>query len=120
MHGEVAAAPTAVGERAGVQPAPSVSRPHRREFVPYLLLGPTVLFLMVFFAWPMIQALVLAFQNSDGAWSLAPIERMTGELRFGDAVKTTLLFAGVVIPLQTVLAMGMALLLVSGLRGGGF
>ena len=88
--------------------------------MPYVLLGPTVLFLMVFFAWPMIQALVLAFQNADGAWSLAPIERMTGDLRFGDAVKTTLLFAGVVIPLQTVLAMGMALLLVSGLRGGGF
>jgi multiple sugar transport system permease protein len=88
--------------------------------VPYLLLAPTVLFLMVFFAWPMIQALVLAFQDAEGAWSLAPIQRMTGDLRFGDAVKTTLLFAGVVIPLQTVLAMGMALLLVSGLRGGGF
>jgi multiple sugar transport system permease protein len=88
--------------------------------VPYLLLAPTVLFLMVFFAWPMIQALVLAFQDAEGAWSLAPVERMTGDLRFGDAVKTTLLFAGVVIPLQTVLAMGMALLLVSGLRGGGF
>jgi multiple sugar transport system permease protein len=68
----------------------------------------------------MIQALVLAFQDAEGAWSLAPVERMTGDLRFGDAVKTTLLFAGVVIPLQTVLAMGMALLLVSGLRGGGF
>jgi len=120
MHGEVAAAPAGVGDRVTIQPAPSVSGARRRELVPYVLLGPTVLFLMVFFAWPMIQALVLAFQNADGAWSLAPIERMTGDLRFGDAVKTTLLFAGVVIPLQTVLAMGMALLLVSGLRGGGF
>jgi multiple sugar transport system permease protein len=109
-----------MAERAGVQPAPSATGARRREMVPYLLLAPTVLFLMVFFAWPMIQALVLAFQDAEGAWSLAPVERMTGDLRFGDAVKTTLLFAGVVIPLQTVLAMGMALLLVSGLRGGGF
>jgi multiple sugar transport system permease protein len=109
-----------MAERAGVQPAPSATGARRREMVPYLLLAPTVLFLMVFFAWPMIQALVLAFQDAEGAWSLAPVERMTGDLRFGDAVKTTLLFAGVVITLQTVLAMGMALLLVSGLRGGGF
>jgi multiple sugar transport system permease protein len=84
-----------------------------------LLLAPTLLFLAVFFVWPMIQALVLAFQNEAGAWSLDSIRRMTGDLNFGDAVKITLLFAGVVIPLQTLLALAMALLLVAGLRGAG-
>jgi multiple sugar transport system permease protein len=63
---------------------------------------------------------VLAFQDTTGAWSLAPVERMTGDLRFGEAVKLTLIFAAVVIPLQTVLALCMALLLTSGLRGAGF
>src|ERR1700680_3137386 len=100
------------------QPRRSVS-PFRRELVPYALLAPTVLFLAVFFAWPMVQALVLAFQDANGAWSMAPIERMTGDLNFGDAVKITLLFAGVVIPLQTVLALVMAMLLMSRLRGAG-
>jgi multiple sugar transport system permease protein len=94
-------------------------RPRRRELIPYALLAPTVVFLLIFFAWPMIQALVLAIQDSSGAWSLAPLQRMTGDLRFGEAVKLTLIFAGVVIPLQTVLALAMALLLSSGLRGGG-
>jgi multiple sugar transport system permease protein len=87
--------------------------------VPYVLLAPTALFLAVFFAWPMVQALVLAFQDPGGAWSLASIQRMTGDLNFADAIKITLLFAIVVIPLQAVLALAMALLLVSDLRGAG-
>jgi multiple sugar transport system permease protein len=94
-------------------------RPRRRQLAPYALLAPAVLFLLFFFAWPMIQALLLAFQDTRGVWSLAPVERMVGDLRFGEAVKNTLLFAAVVIPLQTVLALAMALLLMSQLRGAG-
>src|SRR5919198_158783 len=114
MQGQVAAA------RVETARAARAARAARRpEVVPYALLAPTVIFLAVFFAWPMIQALVLAFQDSSGAWSLAPVQRMAGDLRFGDAIKLTLIFAGVVIPLQTVLAMAMALLLASNLRGAG-
>jgi multiple sugar transport system permease protein len=91
----------------------------RRTTAPYVLVAPALLFLGVFFAWPMIQALALAFQDGDGRWSLAPVMRMTGDLRFGDALKLTLVLAGVVIPLQTVLALVMALLLMAGLRGTG-
>jgi multiple sugar transport system permease protein len=95
------------------------SAPRWRALTPYALLAPTVLFLVFFFAWPMIQALVLAFQDANGAWSLAPFQRMTGDLNFGDSVKITLIFAVVVIPLQTLLALGMALMLMTGLRGAG-
>ena len=99
-------------------PAPP-ARGRRRPIVPYALLAPTVVFLAVFFLWPMLQALVLAFQEADGTWSVAPFERMTGDIRFLDAIKITLLFAGVVIPLQTVLALCMALLLMANLRFAG-
>jgi multiple sugar transport system permease protein len=102
-----------------VQQAALPRRRQPRTTVPYLLLAPTVVFLLFFFAWPMVQALVLAFQDASGAWSLAPVQRMTGDLNFSEAVKLTLLFAGVVIPLQAILALGMALLLASGLRGAG-
>ena len=95
------------------------SAPRLRTFTPYALLAPTVVFLAIFFAWPMVQALVLAVQDANGAWSLAPFQRMTSDLNFGDSVKITLIFAVVVIPLQTVLALGMALLLMTGLRGAG-
>jgi multiple sugar transport system permease protein len=115
MQGEVAA--PRVAESAV---APGQVRRRRKAITPYVLLAPTVLFLLVFFAWPMVQALVLAFQDSGGTWSLAAVQRMTGDLHFGEAVKNTLLFAALVIPLQTVLAVGMALLLAAGLRGAGF
>ncbi|HYW87174.1 MAG TPA: sugar ABC transporter permease [Chloroflexota bacterium] len=115
--------PTAPTEQVAAQPpaAPVARRARRRQrnTVPYLLLAPTVLFLAVFFAWPMVQALILAFQDSSGQWSLAPVERMVNDLRFTESVRNTLVFAAVVIPLQTVLALAMALLLMSNLRGAG-
>jgi multiple sugar transport system permease protein len=121
MQGEVATRPiTAVGDRTEVRGSPPEARSRRREIAPYALLAPTVIFLAIFFAWPMVQALMLAFQDTSGTWSLAAIQRMTGDLNFGDAIKITLLFAAVVIPLQTVLALCMALLLMSSLRGAGF
>ncbi|HEY3060380.1 MAG TPA: sugar ABC transporter permease [Chloroflexota bacterium] len=117
MQGEIAAAPPAAREQQLT--APPISHARRRQVVPYALLAPSVLFLLVFFAWPMVQALILAVQDSTGAWSLAPVERMVNDLRFGEAIKNTLLFAAVVIPLQTILALAMALLLMAGLRGAG-
>jgi multiple sugar transport system permease protein len=98
--------------------APPTTR-RRRVITPYALLAPTVIFLAVFFAWPMFQALILAFQDASGAWSLAPVQRMTSDLNFTDSIKITLLFAGVVIPLQTAIALAMALLLMARLRGAG-
>jgi multiple sugar transport system permease protein len=89
------------------------------RLAPYGLLAPCVVFLAIFFAWPMLQAIVLAFQDASGTWSFAPVQRMVGDLRFGEALKLTLIFAGVVIPLQTLLALGMALLLATNLRGAG-
>lgn len=68
----------------------------------------------------MAQALVLAFQDAQGAWSMSSIQRMVGDINFVEAVKLTLLFAAVVIPIQTVLALCMAMLLMSGLRWSGF
>src|SRR5579864_228813 len=116
MSSQVAAATETQTPALSARPR---SAPRLRAVTPYALLAPTVVFLAIFFAWPMSQALVLAFQDANGAWSLAPIQRMTGDLNFGDSVKITLIFAAVVIPLQAVLALGMALLLMSGLRAAG-
>jgi multiple sugar transport system permease protein len=115
--------PAAPTEQVAGQPALADvalrRRRQRRTVTPYLLLAPTVLFLAVFFAWPMVQALILAFQDGGSQWSLAPVERMVNDLRFTESVRNTLVFAAVVIPLQTVLALAMALLLMSNLRGAG-
>jgi len=38
----------------------------RRQLAPYLLILPTVIYLALFFAWPMVQAMMLAVWDGDG------------------------------------------------------
>jgi multiple sugar transport system permease protein len=91
----------------------------RRELVPYLLLAPAVLFMAVFFAWPMLQALVLAIQDAEGGLSAEPLQRMVADVQFREAVKNTLLLTAIIVPAQVILALIMSLLLMAGLRGSG-
>jgi multiple sugar transport system permease protein len=97
--------------------------PHRRkrtDFAPYLLLLPSVIFLLVFFVWPMLQALVLAFQTSTGALTLNNLRTMVNDLNFSDALRNTLGLLVIIVPLQVVLALIMALIINVGLKFSGF
>lgn len=117
MHGQVATTKDrALGiERGGARRAGT-----RRLPLAPLLLVPSALFLAVFFAWPMVQALVLAFLSEDGAPTLANFRRMTGDTYFWPSVKYTVLLIVVVVPIQLILALAMALLLQAGLKATGF
>jgi multiple sugar transport system permease protein len=98
-------------------------RPRRRrraEWTPYLLLLPSALFLLVFFLWPMLQALVLVLQNSAGAFSLDNMRLMVNDVNFWDAFRNTLVLLVIIVPLQVVVALIMALLINGGLRFSGF
>ncbi len=117
MHGQVG---TSLDRAPGIERVRRRGGARRRRPVAQLLLVPTALFLAVFFAWPMVQAMVLAFLTEDGAPTLANFQRMTGDTYFWPAVKYTLLLIVVVVPLQLVLALAMALLLQAGLKGTGF
>jgi multiple sugar transport system permease protein len=102
-------------------PAPPLRRARRRQnLVPYLLLAPAGIFLAVFFVWPMAQALVMAFRNDSGAWTSEFFRRMVTDVNFWAAIRNTLLLIVAIVPLQMVLALIMALLLNSGLRGTSF
>ena len=82
----------------------------RGGLAPYALIAPSVLFLAVLFLWPLLQTAALAFQ-SQGGWSTANFVRMAGDLNFADAVRNTFGIVMVVVPLQLVLALGMAMML---------
>jgi multiple sugar transport system permease protein len=98
---------------------PTLARRIRRwEGLPYWLILPTVAYLGLFFAWPMVQAFKLAFRL-DGAWTLEPFRKMLDDARFGDAMRFTLLLVVVIVPIQFVLALAMALLVNARLRGRG-
>jgi multiple sugar transport system permease protein len=100
------------------QPVPLGRRLRRWEGLPYVLILPTVAYLGLFFAWPMVQAFGLAFRV-DGDWTWAPFRTMYNDTNFNQALTFTLLLVGVIVPIQFVLALVMALIANSKLHGRG-
>src|SRR6476469_6230490 len=110
---------TSIAQEVAAGQAPAARRTQRRSIAPYLLLAPTLIFMAIFFLWPMLQAIALAFQTSTGQISLQPVQTMVTDVNFWPAVRNTLLLTLVIVPSQVVLALIMALLLMAGLRGSG-
>ena len=79
--------------------------------LPYLLIAPSVAFLAVLFVWPLAETALLAFRTDDGAFTTRYLARMVGDLNFGLSMRNTLVLVAVVVPLQVMLALGMALML---------
>jgi multiple sugar transport system permease protein len=73
-------------------------------------------YLVLFFAWPMVQAFELAFR-ANGAWTFQNFSGMFSDAQFGQALRFTVLLVVVIVPLQFILALGMALLVNAKLRG---
>ena len=101
---------TTVAERT-----PLAQRVRRWESLPYWLVLPTLAYLALFFAWPMVHGFELAFRE-NGVWTLDHVWEMRNDLRFGEAFGFTMLLIVVIIPVQFVLALGMALLVNASLR----
>ena len=98
-------------------PGLSLARRFRRwEGLPYWLILPTVAYLALFFVWPMIQAFELSIRVG-GVWTIAPFREMYHDIRFGQAVRFTLIFIAIIVPIQFVLALTMALVANSRIRG---
>lgn len=89
----------------------------RRNLEPYLLLLPSTAYLVLFFAWPMAKAFGLAFQTDEGQLTLAYVQRMFGDAAFVEALRTTVKLIIAIVPLQFILALVMALLMMERLRG---
>ncbi|HXF82318.1 MAG TPA: sugar ABC transporter permease [bacterium] len=90
----------------------------RPTLTPYLLILPTVLFLGLFFVYPMTQAIWLSVTDAQtGALTWAHFRRMAGDLYFRDAITFTLLITALAVPLQVALGLLIALLVHSRFRG---
>jgi multiple sugar transport system permease protein len=103
-----------------VSPTAAAGRGDTRRhlgWAPDALLAPSLVYLAVFFALPMVNAFGLAFQGDAGGYSLEPIRRMLGDERFGDALTTTLLLVVIIVPIQFAVAMSMALVVNARLKG---
>lgn len=88
------------------------------QLTPYLLLLPSIIFLLVFFAFPMAEAFGLAFTDGSGV-TLNHFQTMISDVAFGPALRTTLILIVVLIPVQFAVALVMALLVQAKLKGSG-
>jgi multiple sugar transport system permease protein len=91
----------------------------RTRWIPYILLLPSVLYLGIFFAVPMVQAFGLAFQDANNNWSLDSIRTMLNDQNFSNAFWQTLLLVVLIVPVQFLLAMSMALVINAKLKFSG-
>lgn len=96
-----------------------MTRHRMKQLTPYLLLLPSVVFLLIFFAYPMVEAFALAFRAEDGGWTLKHFQTMIRDVAFVPAFRTTLLLILIIIPVQFTLALTMALLVQAKLKFSG-
>ncbi len=95
---------------AAAAPAPLGRRP-RISPVLWLVL-PSMIFMTLLFAYPLVQGIITAFTNdTTGQATGDNVARMVGDPKFWPAVRNTFLLIVVIIPLQFVFALSMALLL---------
>jgi multiple sugar transport system permease protein len=109
---QVASAPARTAERRPKTRA----RFSRRDLEPYLLLAPAAIFMLLFFGWPAIQALLIAFRTPSGVFTLANFQAMLHDVDFVKALRNTLILIALIIPIETTIALGMAVLAQSRLR----
>lgn len=75
--------------------------------LPYLLLLPATLFLLVFFVYPFLQIAVLAFSGPEG-FTLKPFQTMATHWKFQTTLWNTILLTAIIVPIQLVMALAMA------------
>jgi multiple sugar transport system permease protein len=90
-----------------------------RRALPYLLLTPAAVFMVVFFVWPLLQALLIAFQTPQATWTLDNIVNLVRDANFWPAVVDTLVLLALIIPVETALALVAAVVTLSRPKGQG-
>jgi multiple sugar transport system permease protein len=78
-----------------------------QKALPYLLLLPATLFLLVFFVYPFLQIAVLAFSGPEG-FTLKPFQTMATHWKFQITLWNTILLTAIIVPIQLVMALSMA------------
>lgn len=77
---------------------------------PYLLIMPSLVFLLLLFVVPLVQTVGLAFSTPAGT-GVGNFAQMLGDLDFNDSVRNTFVLVLCVVPLQLLAALGMSMML---------
>ncbi|MFD5214404.1 carbohydrate ABC transporter permease [Microbacterium sp. NPDC058345] len=93
-----------------------------RWFTPWLLVGPAVVWVLVFSLWPFLNTVVLSFTDARPLRAVQPVgfaqyERLLQDEQFGYALITCLIYVVVCVPLLTILPLLLALLVEKNVPG---
>jgi len=88
-----------------------------KNWMPYLLFLPVLIYLAGFVGYPLIKALGIAFTSEAGKLSFENFITLTRDSTFWKALKNTLLFLIIIVPLQVILAFLLALFVNSRFKG---
>ncbi|HDN75800.1 MAG TPA: sugar ABC transporter permease [Acidilobales archaeon] len=82
------------------------------KYLPYILIAPALAYMLFFIGYPLAQGIILAFIK-EGKFTLENIEYLLHSpfSKFFEALTNTLLITLIVIPIQTLVALGLAMLL---------
>ena len=75
--------------------------------LPYLPLAPSIVLLLIFFAWPLLEAFLVAPHRHVGSLIARELWTMADDIFFRDALVNTLLLVVVVVPLQLAFALAL-------------
>ncbi len=92
---------------------------NRREknWVPYLLFLPVLIYLAGFVGYPLVKALELAFTSETGKFGFENFITLARDSTFWKALKNTLFLLIIIVPLQVILAFLLALFVNSRFKG---
>jgi multiple sugar transport system permease protein len=89
----------------------------RQQLLPFLLILPSIVYFVLFFASPFLQGLWLAFTTRNGEPTFANFQKLFREADFIEALVNSVLLTVTVVPIQLLLALLIAILVNSRLFG---
>jgi ABC-type sugar transport system permease subunit len=97
----------------------TVTARRKLHFLPYLLILPAFVLILLFKAYPILSTILEGFRNQGGVWTLSVYQRVFVDPTFWNALWITIKINIVMIPFQVFLAFFMALLVNVMVRGVG-
>ena len=83
----------------------------KQDRIPYYLIAPSAIFLILLFVWPLAETALLAFKGSDGGFTTRHFNKMLGDSNFNLALKNTLILVAIIVPIQIAISLTMAMML---------
>ncbi|MBS7806096.1 sugar ABC transporter permease [Variovorax sp. PCZ-1] len=84
---------------------------NKSERIPYVLIAPSAIFLVLLFVWPLAETAILAFKGADGGFTMRHVNKMFGDNNFSTALKNTMILVAIIVPVQICISLAMAMML---------